>query len=610
MKAAAAVLFAGLASVSLCSDQKREVRELEEMDKVDPPARVLFPSFSTPRTVLQGNYLSRQVNVGVNGNILGDAANEPSLVVDPTNPNRMAVGWRQFNSVTSNFRQAGWAYTVDGGNTWTFPGVLQNNVFRSDPVLETDISGRFYYLSLMETFFDDIWGSNNQGATWSRIADATGGDKQWMIIDKTNSVGRGNMYQIWSTAGNNWGGRQFSRSTNAGVTWMNPINIPNQPVWGVLDITPTGDLYIGGSDGGTEFYFVRSTNAKNSAVTPTFDRVTTLSLGGSVGFGQVINPDGLSGQTSIVTDKSSSPMGGNIYMLSSVSVNTNNPLDVNFVRSRDGGLSWSTPKRLNDDASNLKRYHWMGTLSIAPNGRLDAVWNDTRADSTNHTSALYYTCSFDGGDSWLPNVQLTPVFDHRLGYPQQNKMGDYLGLLSDDGGSKIAYTATFNGEEDVYYLRVPAPEAISPMSVTLVQGKSPVGGINELKYSDNTVYSAFQDASLPRTVPPLQVEVKGMTTVLNPTQFRFKLEAKVNSVGLSQRVSLFNYVTHQYEQVDARSATTTDSFFTVGASGNLSRFVDQSSGEVKALVSYLQTGATTAALWQGSLDQTQWVVVQ
>jgi len=54
-------------------------------------------------------FTSYQVNVDANGhNILGDAANEPSIAVDPTNLSKMTIGWRQFNSVTSNFRQGGW----------------------------------------------------------------------------------------------------------------------------------------------------------------------------------------------------------------------------------------------------------------------------------------------------------------------------------------------------------------------------------------------------------------------------------------------------------------------------------------------------------------------
>src|SRR5438874_12881307 len=56
----------------------------------------------------------------------------------------MAIGWRQFDSVLSNFRQGGWGYTTDAGITWNFPGVLEDNVFRSDPVLYSDETGKFF----------------------------------------------------------------------------------------------------------------------------------------------------------------------------------------------------------------------------------------------------------------------------------------------------------------------------------------------------------------------------------------------------------------------------------------------------------------------------------
>ncbi len=126
---------------------------LEYLD--DPPA-LEGPVSSVPKTTekttveFQG-FTSVQVNVDAEGmNISGDAANEPSIAVDPLDPKRMAIGWRQFDSVSSNFRQAGWGWSRDRGASWTFPGVLTPGVFRSDPVLDADGEGRFYYYSLRD----------------------------------------------------------------------------------------------------------------------------------------------------------------------------------------------------------------------------------------------------------------------------------------------------------------------------------------------------------------------------------------------------------------------------------------------------------------------------
>src|SRR5438094_10367158 len=170
----------------------------------------------------------RQLNVDEGGhNILGDAANEPSICVDPTKANRMVIGWRQFDSISSNFRQAGYGYTTDSGMTWRFPGVLENNVFRSDPVLNSDNAGNFFYLSLLQAFFDDLWHSLNGGPSWARLGRATGGDKERFTIDRTNSMGHGFQYQFWSIDGDNYGVRQFSRYSISVINWMTTFSITN-----------------------------------------------------------------------------------------------------------------------------------------------------------------------------------------------------------------------------------------------------------------------------------------------------------------------------------------------------------------------------------------------
>ena len=134
------------------------------------------------------------------------------------------------------------------------------------------------------------------------------------------------------------------------------------------------------------------------------------------------------------------------------------PTDVMFVRSTDDGQTFSAPRRINDDPTNSSKWHWFGTLAIAPNGRIDVVWLDSRNAANDTDSQLFYSFSTDGGDSWSPNVAVSNSFNPFLGYPVQNKMGDYIKIVSDNTGGDVAYTATFNLEEDVYYVRV-APDS-------------------------------------------------------------------------------------------------------------------------------------------------------
>lgn len=444
---------------------RRPRAKLEEEGATDP-RMFIWRTGSSPRRISSFNgFTSYQVNVDESGNnIVGDAANEPSLAVDPTNLAKMSIGWRQFDSVQSNFRQGGFAYTTNGGTSWHFPGVLSSG-FRSDPVFQSDFGGRFFYLSLIPNFFDDLWCSIDGGQTYALTGPALGGDKQWFTIDNTHSTGRGFLYQSWSSLGNNFDG-QFTRSTDEGNNWIDPISIPNQPSDGTLDVDSSGNLYIGGVsfDDGL-FWCVRSSNAKNPAVTPTFDQSTPVDLGGDFGdVGTLINSEGLAGQVYLAVDRSASSANNNVYMLASAITHLHGGTDVMFARSTDGGASFSAPVRINDDPVNLSKWHWFGTMAVAPNGRIDVVWLDTRNAANNTDSQLFYSYSLDGGVTWSANTAVSASFDPFLGYPNQGKMGDYISVVSDATGANVAYTATFNLEEDIYYVRV-APPVSTPLSI-------------------------------------------------------------------------------------------------------------------------------------------------
>jgi len=399
------------------------------------------------------NITTVQVNVDENGqNIVGDAANEPSIAVDPNDNNRMAIGWRQFNTINNNFRQAGYGFTTNGGQTWTFPGVIEPGVFRSDPVLDVDADGNFYYNSLTNNpeYMCHVFKSNDGGFSWDDGTFAQGGDKQWMTIDKTGGPGTGNIYAFWTSFYSVCSPGYFTRSTNAGGSFEDCITIPSDPYWGTLAVGSEGELYIGGSIG-FDFLVAKSTNAQNSSDIVTWDMGTVVYLDGSISFGVGPNPGGLLGQTLIAVDTSNGTYSGNVYLLCSVTRNSSSdPADIMFARSTDEGVNWSSPIKINNDPGT-SAYQWFGTMSVAPNGRIDVIWLDTRDNPAGNISALYYSNSKDGGATWSQNERLSDYFNSHLGWPNQDKMGDYFDMVSDSNGAHLAWAATFNGEQDVYY---------------------------------------------------------------------------------------------------------------------------------------------------------------
>ena len=533
-------------SLSIAQDDQQKKRVLpwgiEQLDEIPDDQFVLVQKEKQQRSPAYRfssvDFFTAQVNVDQFGqNIIGDAANEPSIAIDPANTNNMAIGWRQFDTISSNFRQAGYAYSTDAGLTWS-SGVIEPGIFRSDPVLDANNNSKLFYYSLSTAagYTCELFNSIDGGATWLGSVPAYGGDKGWMTIDRTGSLGEGNIY-CFSRDGVSTT-IVMTRSIDGGQFFQPLVNVPSNPGRGTLAVGVDGVVYAAGRsfDNG-EFSFARSSNAPDSQVTPVFEYSTDIDLGGQYSAYAGPNPGGLLGQTIVACDNSGLSGDSTVYVLSSVDPPGVDPLDVYFIRSTNRGLSWSSPVRINDDPGT-SAWQWFGTMSVAPNGRIDVIWLDTRDDPGTYLSSLYYSFSEDDGQTWSPNERLSAAFDPHVGWPQQNKMGDYFDMISDNDGASLAWAGTFNGEEDVYYSRISQlPVAIgdgqdddrNPKTFSLSQNyPNPFNPSTKIKYSVPAVTLSGVEGSLV-TLKVYDVLGNEIATLVNEEKQAGNYEVEFNS---------------------------------------------------------------------------------
>lgn len=413
-----------------------------------------------------------QINTDSQGrDIIGDAANEPTFAVSPVDPNRLVVGWRQFPTISSDARYAGYAYSSNGGLTWTNGGVQNGppgyqNPQQSDPLVKVNARGEFYYWSevFRPNYAQWMYRSMDGGETWSvpdAIEDPTNGDKPWLAIDNTGGMGDGHLYGGWNHF--DLGGYCYVESTDGGTTWTPSVRIADAggTQWMMhMVVGPEGEVYAAWKNYNQNSIFItKSTNAKDPNVPTTFDGFGSGGRGGidrriddanDPGFLDV-NPTGFH-QMFLGVDSSGGPRHGWVYAL--WPDKRRDTADLYFARSADGGFTWETGIRVNDDGPGA--IQWMPSMSVAPNGRIDVFWFDTR-NSSGHPvpwSELFYSFSTDGGITWAASQRVSEAFDTTIGWPQQTKIGDYMECVSDATGASVIYPATYNGGQDLWFMRV------------------------------------------------------------------------------------------------------------------------------------------------------------
>jgi hypothetical protein len=338
-----------------------------------------------------------------------NSPNEVSICINPKNTNQI-VGGANLNNVY---------HSTDGGLTWSSELLTDplNGVW-GDPIIFTDTTGNFFYSHLSNPPQNGSWvdrivftKSTDGGITWWDEGTATGKngakvqDKEGVIVNQeTNEI-----YVTW-TQFDAYGSSNtldssyimFSKSTDIGLTWSTPLRISKNAgncedddltVEGAIPtIGPNGEIYVvwTGANG-----FVMNKSLDNGA-TWLEEEVSVIDMPGGWNY----NIGGLqrcNGLPQLVTDLSGGANHGTMYLNWTDQRNGSNDTDVWMIKSSDGGNTWSTLKRVNDDAVGKQQFlTWM--TCDQTNGNLHFVFYDRRNyEFSNDSTDVYMAFSRDGG---------------------------------------------------------------------------------------------------------------------------------------------------------------------------------------------------------------------
>lgn len=126
--------------------------------------------------------------------------------------------------------------------------------------------------------------------------------------------------------------------------------------------------------------------------------------------------------------------------------------DVMVWTSKDAGVRWGKPRRVNDTRPHDRRSQYLPRLATTPGGRLDVLYYDRRADEQDVLTSVSFQSSFDGGATFDRHVGLTRrPFDSRVGSGSDRDMpdlGDRLGLVVTDAGALAIWADTRGGTRE------------------------------------------------------------------------------------------------------------------------------------------------------------------
>lgn len=154
----------------------------------------------------------------------------------------------------------------------------------------------------------------------------------------------------------------------------------------------------------------------------------------------------------------------------------------------------------------------------------------------------------------------------------------------------------------------PIATVVQPSSQNTVRGIN-VGGTLESILGSDDEYLSFQPGfTFNSTEPPVWLEFEGQASARDNPSMEFVIESYVNTPSVEQRIELYNYMSGEYEQIYQGMGSISDVVLSVSVEGDITRFIDPESCNVKAQSTWKATGFVILFPWTVNVDEVKWIL--
>jgi len=409
-----------------------------------PPSRAASGT-TTAAAAPAGPRVLAGPNLRASSNTTTGSRNEMWISVSPVNPQFM-VGVAQAavdGSGTSGPRRCATTISRSGGQTWREIALPEQEDGCFDPMTAFAADGRLYVmhtqmgrnmgagiasadLSRREGTIR-VWATSDEGRTWEGPAEMQcplAPDHPRLVVDNSSGPHRGRVYIAWNEVSDTLLKQKYHLflhySDDRGKSFSDPMLLVAQDGGKLVAAEPVvlsdGTLLVtyyqyfwplsSPKNDRQPVYVLRSTDGAKTFGPP--EKIFDV---GSSGWRHLRADFGRAFTLPIfVADTGpSSRHRDRIYAVwDQVSGRES---DIWFVSSADKGRTWSAPTKINDNspaaAGTPPDFRMTPVVAVNKEGVVGVAWYDRRDDPSRRCWRYYFSASFDGGATFLPNTAIS-----------------------------------------------------------------------------------------------------------------------------------------------------------------------------------------------------------